>query len=141
MASLSKLFTRFNTFLLRASGGRLGGRLGSQSILILTTTGRRTGQPRATPLSYYRDGTCYLVVASNWGRDVPPDWLLNLHKQPRGAIQVKGRRLPVEGRPAEGDEQERLWKLVTEHNGQFLIYQQQTARKIPVVVLTPLDAV
>ena len=140
MAFPSKLFTRFNTFLLRASGGRLGGRLGSQSILILTTTGRRSGQPRETPLSYYRDGTRYLVVASNWGRDVPPDWLLNLQKQPRGAIQVNGRRLPVEGRPAESDEQKRLWKLVTEHNGQFLIYQKQTARKIPVVVLTPLDA-
>src|SRR5438105_2456524 len=113
MAFLIKLFTRFNAFLLRATGGRLGGQLGRQSILILTTTGRRSGQPRETPLSYYRDGTRYLVVASNWGRDQPPDWLLNLEKQPRGAVQVNGRRLSVEGRPAEGDEQTRLWKLVT----------------------------
>jgi len=134
-----KLFTRFNAFLLRATGGRLGGQLGRQSILILTTTGRRSGQPRATPLSYYRDGTGYLVVASNWGKDVPPDWLLNLQKQPHGAIVVNGRRLPVAARLAEGDEQTRLWKLATEHNGQFLKYQQQTARQIAVVVLTPLD--
>jgi F420H(2)-dependent quinone reductase len=135
-----KLFTRFNAFLLRATRGRLGGQLGRQSILILTSTGRRSGQPRETPLSYYRDGTHYLVVASNWGKDVPPDWLLNLEKQPRGAILVNGRRLPVVGRPAEGDEQTRLWKLVTDQNGQFLDYQKQTARRIPVVVLTPLDA-
>ena len=139
MDFFTKRFTRFNAFLLRATGGRLGGQLGRQSILILTTTGRRSGQPRETPLSYYRDGTRYLVVASNWGKDFAPDWLLNLQKQPRGAILVNGRRVLVTGQPAQGDEQARLWKLVTERNTQFLAYQKQTTRQIPVVVLTPLE--
>jgi len=132
-----KLFTRFNAFLVRATGGRLGGRLGRQSILLLTTTGRRSGQPRSTPLSYYRDGTRYLVVASNWGRAGQPDWFLNLLRQPRATIQVGGHSLPVQARVAEGDERARLWDLATRQNGQFLEYQQQTARQIPVVILTP----
>ena len=80
------------------------------------------------------------MVASNWGKDAPPDWLLNLEKQPRGEILVQGRRLPVEGRPAQGDERTRLWKLATEQNTQFLAYQKQAARQIAVVVLTPLNA-
>ena len=137
MDFLTKLFTRFNAFLLRATRGRLGGQLGAQSILLLTTTGRRSGQPRATPLSYYRDGTRYLVVASNWGKDSPPEWLLNLQRQPAASIDVRGQRWPVDGRPAAGDEQARLWALVTARNPQFTHYQQGTARSIPVVILTP----
>jgi len=140
MSWLIKLFTRFNAFLVRASGGRLGGQLGRQSILLLTTTGRRSGQPRSTPLSYYRDGTRYLVVASNWGRASQPDWFLNLLRQPRATIQVGGRSLPVQASVAEGDERARLWDLATRQNGQFLQYQQQTARQIPVVILTPAGA-
>jgi deazaflavin-dependent oxidoreductase (nitroreductase family) len=81
------------------------------------------------------------VVASNGGRELAPDWLLNLQKQPQAAILVAGRRVPVQGRPAEGDEQARLWKVVTAQNGQFLAYQKQTKRPIAVVVLTPLDPV
>ncbi len=135
-----RLLTRLNAFLLRVTGGRLGGQLGSQSILILSTTGRRSGRPRATPLAYYRDGTSYIVVASNWGKDTHPNWLLNLQRQPRGSIQVGGQSLPVTGRRAEGDEYSRLWKLVTQRNPQYLEDQKQTSRRIPVVVLTPRDS-
>jgi len=138
MGFFTRLFTRANVFLVRLTGGRLGGRMGGQSILLLTTTGRRSGQPRETPLSYYRDGTRYLVVASNWGKDAFPDWYLNLQRQPRAAILVGGRRLSVDGRAATDAEQARLWPLVTAQNAQFLAYQKQIARPIPVVILTPL---
>ena len=81
VAVFIKLFTRFNAFIVRLTAGRLGGRMGGQAILLLSTTGRRSGQPRETPLSYYRDGTCYLVVASNWGQAQYPAWFLNLQRQ------------------------------------------------------------
>lgn len=139
MALFIKLFTRLNIFLVRLTAGRVGGRMGGQSILLLSTTGRRSGQPRETPLSYYRDGTRYLVVASNWGQDKFPDWYLNLQRQPRAAMLVDGRRLSVDGRAASDDEQARLWPLVTRQNAQFLRYEQQTTRPIRVVILTPLD--
>ncbi len=80
------------------------------------------------------------MVASNWGKDTYPDWFLNLQRQPRAAIVVAGRRLSVAGRAATDDEQARLWPLVTSQNAQFLAYQKQTTRPIPVVILTPLDA-
>jgi deazaflavin-dependent oxidoreductase (nitroreductase family) len=137
MDFLVKLFTRFNAFLVRLTGGRVGGQLGNQSILLLTTTGRRSGQPRATPLSYYRDGTAYIVVASNWGKPSHPDWLLNLVRQPRASIQLKGQTLLITARQAEGDEYQRLWQLVTARNSQYLKYQKKAARRIPVVILIP----
>ena len=139
MSLLNKLFTRLKTSLVRATGGRLGGQLGSQSILLLTTTGRRSSQPRTTPLAYYRDGPRYVVVASNWGKGSHPDWLLNLQRQPRAAIQVGGRSLPVTARQSVGDEYARLWQLASQRNPQYLTYQKNTARRIPVVILTPLD--
>ena len=139
MSFLIKPFTRLNAFLVRATGGRLGGQLGRQSILLLTTTGRRSGQPRTTPLAYYRDGPRYVVVASNWGKASHPDWLLNLQRQPRAAIQVGGHSLPVTARQAVGDDYVRLWQLASQRNPQYLAYQKQAARRIPVVILTPLD--
>jgi len=139
VAIFIKLFTRFNAFLVRLTAGRLGGHMGGQSIGLLITTGRRSGQPRETPLAYYRDGTRYLVVASNWGQANYPAWFLNLQRQPRAAFVVDGRRLSVDGRAATDDEQARLWPLVTRQNAQFLRYQQQVTRPIPVVILTPLD--
>ncbi len=138
MDFLIKLFTRLNAYLVRATGGRLGGRLGAQSILVLTAAGRHSGQPRTAPLSYYRDGTRYLVVASNWGKPGYPNWLLNVRRQPRATILVNGQSVSVLASEATGDEYARLWELVTRQNGQYLAYQKKTARQIPVVILAPV---
>ncbi len=72
-----KWFTSFNAFLIRITGGRIGSQLGKQSILVLHTTGRRSGEPRTTPIAYFQHQGRYLLVASNWGRDKHADWLLN----------------------------------------------------------------
>ena len=134
-----KLFTAANAFLFRITGGRLGNRMGGQSVLILHTIGRKSGKTRTTPLSYYRDGNVYLVVASNWGKEVHSDWYYNLLRNPRTTIQVGADVLPVEARPAEGEEYNRLWSLVSNRNDQYRKYQKGLARKIPIVVLTPVD--
>jgi deazaflavin-dependent oxidoreductase (nitroreductase family) len=127
-----------NVTLFRLSGGRLGSKMGKQSVLLLHTLGRKSGKPYTTPLAYFRDGQDYLVVASNWGKNKNPDWFQNLMRQPRTTIQVKNQTLPVEAHQVEGEEYERLWELVGSQNQQYLQYQEQTPRQIPIVILTPI---
>lgn len=134
----TKWFMAFNTFLIRISRGRLGSQLGHQSILILHTTGRKSGQPRTVPIAYFRDGTNFFIVASNWGKDNHADWYLNLKKQPDAKLELDGRVIPVRAHDAEGEEYARLWKIASDHNPPYLEYQKKTARPIPVVVFEPL---
>jgi deazaflavin-dependent oxidoreductase (nitroreductase family) len=129
-----RAFMMFNTFLIRLSGGRVGSRLGMQKILLLHTVGRNSGQPRVTPVAYFRDGQDFIIVASNWGKDRQADWYLNLKKRPGAEIQADGRTYSVEAHVAEGDEYDRLWAYATGHHPQYLQYQKMTARRIPIVV-------
>jgi deazaflavin-dependent oxidoreductase (nitroreductase family) len=132
-----KWFTEFNAFLIRISKGKIGSRLGTQSILVLYTTGRKSGQPRSTPIAYFDYQGKYLLVASNWGRQKQADWLLNLRVQPRARIDIRGRSLSVQARESEGEEYIRLWQYVTQRHPPYLKYQEMTSRRIPVVVLEP----
>lgn len=140
MSALINIFVAINAFLIRLTGGRLGGRLGSQTVLLLHTTGRKSGKAYNTPISYYRDGNNYLVVASNWGKESHPAWYFNLKHQPHATIQVGAADIPVEAHDAEGSDYERLWKLVTGLNSQFVQYQKGLTRRIPIVILTPQAA-
>lgn len=133
-----KLLMAMNVTLFRLSGGRLGSKMGKQSVLLLHTVGRKSGKSYTTPLAYFRDGEDYLVVASNWGKNKNPDWFQNLMRQPRTTIQVKDQTLPVEAHQAEGKDYEKLWELVGSQNQQYLRYQEQTPRQIPIVILTPI---
>jgi F420H(2)-dependent quinone reductase len=140
MPTWIKFFTSANALLFRTTGGRLGNRMGGQSVLLLNTVGRKSGQPRTNPLSYYRDGDSYLVVASNWGKAAHSAWYYNLLDHPRTTIQVGAAVIPVVARPAEGKEYDRLWDLVTRQNDQYLKYQKGLSRKIPIVILIPTAA-
>src|SRR4051812_36254061 len=82
--------------------------------LILTTKGRRSGEPRPTPLIYGQRGDAYLVVASKGGADQPPAWYLNLDAEPDVQVQVKGDRFPARARTATPDEKRELWPIMTE---------------------------
>ena len=139
MSKLTKAFGKMNAFIYQATKGRLGSKMGKQSVLLLHTTGRKSGKSFSTPLSYYRDGSNYLIVASNWGKEVHPDWFLNLERHPRTAIQVKNSTLQVEAHPAEGEEYQRLWEAVTRQNTSYLAYQKKLTRRIPIVILIPLS--
>ena len=130
-------FTAFNAFLIRISGGRVGSRLGTQTILLLHTIGRRSGRPRVIPVAYFLHKGNYLLVGSNWGRDRHADWYLNLLRQPRAIIQVNGADIAVNAHDARGDAHAPLWKFVTERHPAYLNYQKMTARIIPIVVLKP----
>lgn len=106
-------------------------------ILLLTTTGRRTGEPRTIPLIFARDGEDYLVVASQGGAPRHPQWYLNLLADGQAEVQVKAEKLSVVARVASDDEKPRLWSIVTEAWPNYDVYQTRTDRPIPVVVLSP----
>jgi deazaflavin-dependent oxidoreductase (nitroreductase family) len=105
------------------------------TILLLTTTGRTSGNKRTTPLIFRADGDRWVVVASRGGAPDHPDWYKNLEASPEAMIQVKADRIPVRAHAAEGDERARLWSLMTEDWPAYDEYQRRTDRQIPVVVL------
>lgn len=105
--------------------------------LLLTTTGRRSGQARTTPLIFGRHGDDYLVVASMGGAPTHPQWYRNLQADPRAEIQVQADHFEVTTRTATDDEKPALWKIMTDAWPNYDVYQSRTDRIIPVVVLTP----
>src|SRR5512139_755810 len=135
-----KLFMSVNAFLIRLTKGRIGGKLTTQTILLLETTGRKSGQPREIPIAYFFYEGKYLIVESNWGKDKHADWYLNLKNNPRAALIVNGQRIPVEAYEAQGEEYTRLWKFATERHPPYLDYQKMTSRKIPIMVFEPVNA-
>ena len=129
-----KWFMTINAFLIKISNGKIGGKLGTQTILILHTTGRKSGQPRSIPIAYFFHEGKYLIVESNWGKNNHADWYFNLQKQPQASIEVNGRMIKVNASFAEGEEYSRLWEYVTKKHAPYLEYQKMTERKIPIVV-------
>ena len=119
-----------------ANGGKVGGRLEGMDILILTTTGARTGQTRWNPLAYSRDGDRFVIVASKGGAPSSPDWFHNLVANPSAVIEVDTEVIAVQATIASGAEHERLYAQHAEKMPQFLEYAKKAARTIPVVVLT-----
>jgi deazaflavin-dependent oxidoreductase (nitroreductase family) len=130
-------FMALNTFAIRLSGGRLGTQLGTQTILLLHTFGRKSGRHYITPIAHFQTDWYYFLVGSNWGKDRNADWYYNLLAQPGATIEVKGRKIPVEARLAEGPEYDRLWKYAIERHPPYLHYKEMTKRHIPIVVLEP----
>ena len=135
-----KWFMAVNAFLIRISRGRVGSQLGTQTILILNTIGRKSGQPRSIPIAYFFYEGKYLVVESNWGRDHHADWYFNLQKSPQASIEVKGETINVNARFAEGEEYIRLWEYLTKKHPPYLDYQKMTERKIPIVIFESADS-
>jgi deazaflavin-dependent oxidoreductase (nitroreductase family) len=121
----------------RATGGEEGHDWQGTQTLLLTTTGRRSGEPRTTPLIYGRRGDDYLVVASKGGSDTPPAWYLNIEKDPKVELQVKDKRFKAHARDATPEEKPELWRTMTAEWPAYDEYQETTERAIPVVVLEP----
>jgi deazaflavin-dependent oxidoreductase (nitroreductase family) len=105
------------------------------TILLLTTTGRKSGEPRTMPLIFREDGDRWVIVASKGGYPNDPGWYKNLLESPDATIQVLDEEIPVRASTAAGAERERLWKLMTEVWPDYDAYQGNTDREIPVVVL------
>lgn len=123
-------------WLYETTDGAIGERFGHVEMLLLRTTGRRTGASRTVALLFVRDGKNLAVVGSKGGSDTPPAWLLNLEATPEAEVQIGRRRLAVRARIAGAAERARLWRLVNE-KWPYDDYQSRTSRPIPIVILEP----
>ena len=130
--------SRAHVALYRASRGRLGGRISRGApVLLLTTTGRKSGKRRTTPLLYLEDGGRYVVIASVGGAPKHPAWYLNLLANPAATIEAGRRNLAVTASTASPEERTRLWPLAVQIYPGYDDYQAKTTREIPVVILAP----
>jgi deazaflavin-dependent oxidoreductase (nitroreductase family) len=119
----------------RETGGEKGYHWRGTEILLLNTTGRRSGQERTMPLIHRADGDRFVVVASKGGAPDHPTWFKNLEANRDVTVQVRDEVIPVRAHVAEGEERARLWSLMTEVWPDYDKYQSRTDREIPVVVL------
>ena len=139
IAAPQKWAAKLHASLFRATNGKIGGRLVGSPVLLLVTTGRRSGLQRTTPLLYLQDGIRQAIVASNGGAAKHPVWWLNLKAHSEATVEVAGRKTRVRATEAEGEERARLWKRLVEMYPSYESYQKRTDRKIPVIVLEPVD--
>jgi deazaflavin-dependent oxidoreductase (nitroreductase family) len=130
-------FTRLHTAVFRATGGRLGSKLGRLPCLLLNHVGRKSGKQRTTPLLYIEDGADLVIVASKGGSPKHPAWWLNLRERPETTVELRGETRAVRAREAAASEKTRLWPRLVEVWPDYDKYQQRTNREIPVVILTP----
>lgn len=121
----------------RDTDGEVGYLWNGVPTLLLTVTGRRSGQPRTSALIFGRDDDDYLVVASMGGAPMHPKWYLNLRADPSAQIQVRDQQIAVTARTATVEEKPRLWRIMTDIWPNYDAYQSRTDRPIPVVVLSP----
>lgn len=132
-----RLVGRLNVPLYRLSGGRIGGRVGRGPVLLLTTTGRKSGQKRTAPVLYLADGDRFVVINTNAGNAKTPAWSLNLRANPDAEVEVRGRRAKVRARPAEGEERADLWRRHMEQYSGWDYYESKLDREVGVFVLEP----
>jgi deazaflavin-dependent oxidoreductase (nitroreductase family) len=121
----------------RETGGTEGHEWNGVTCLILTTTGRTSGQPRSTPLIYGRDGDNLIIIASQGGAPSDPQWYKNLTAEPLVTVQVLDSVAPMRARTAVGNERDRLWGIMARLWPNYDTYTQQTDRIIPLVALEP----
>jgi len=134
---LTRAFIGAHLALYRATGGRIGGQLGGMRVLLLTTRGRKSGQPRTAPLVYFEDGERLVVIGSNGGAPGDPLWWRNLQQTPEATVQIGPDTRRVRARIASPDERSRLWPRVKQENPAYAGYERKTSREIPVVLLEP----
>jgi deazaflavin-dependent oxidoreductase (nitroreductase family) len=135
-----KAMNALHRVLLKGSSGRLGWTAQDMPVLELTTTGRKSGQPRSVMLtSPIREGADLVVVASRGGDDKPPAWLLNLSANPIVEVGLQGKpRRRMSARVATAAERDRLWPLIVADHKNYAGYQSKTTREIALVILQPV---
>ncbi len=130
-----RLFWKVHPNVYRWSKGRIGGSIMGFPVLLLITTGRKSGLSRTKALMYVPHGDSYAVVASALGQPNHPAWWLNLEAEPRAELEIRGERFPVLAREAHDEEREALWRAFIAKSDAYAQYQTQTSRRIPIVVL------
>jgi deazaflavin-dependent oxidoreductase (nitroreductase family) len=136
--TIIKMMSRANTWLYKKTDGNVGGKfLQGAPVALLTTIGRKTGEPRVSPLLFLREGTRVVLVASKGGSATHPMWYLNLKANPKVSVQIKDEMLHLSARDATEEERARYWPKLVEMYSSFDDYQSWTDRVIPIVICDP----
>ncbi|MFL5804926.1 MAG: nitroreductase family deazaflavin-dependent oxidoreductase [Roseiflexaceae bacterium] len=125
-------------FLYRLTSGAIGGRMAGLKVLLLTTTGRKTGQARISPLGYFTQDGNFIIIASNGGADRNPAWYYNLKSNPQVTIQIGNKQLAAKAEVADAEKRKQLWAELVKMAPAYEKYAQGTKREIPLVIVQPV---
>ena len=128
---------RLHRFWYRLSDGRLGAKFQGWDVLLLTTTGRKSGARRSVTLNYFPDGSAFVVIASNVGADHDPLWWQNLKAHPDAEVRIGPKRVAVRARECRDTERQLLWAKIVARDPSYAEYERRTKRRIPIVALDP----
>ena len=137
MKNLMKLFMALHVWAYRFSGGSLAGSVRGVKVLLLTTTGRKSGKAYSTPLGRFDHEGGYVIVASNGGQPSHPAWFFNLKSNPRVTVQVLDAKIPATAEILSGEGRARAWNRVIATAPSYADYERRTTREIPVILLRP----
>ena len=138
--SLFRRFLALYVFLYRLTGGKFGGKVQGLRVLLLTTTGRKTGKKRTTPLGYFEHDGGYVIIGSNAGFDTHPAWFHNLKGNPHATVEVNDKQFEANAEIVGPDERGQLWARLIEAAPAYANYANKTSREIPLVALRPVKA-
>lgn len=136
-SKVEKFFVGMNARVYRASGGKMWAKIGQAPILLLTTTGRKSGQPRTSPLCYLDDGGRYVVVGSHRGSETHPAWVFNLRANPEASVEIGSEHVAVTASEVSDAEREQVWPKMVAMYPDYDSYTTKTSRKFPLFALTP----
>ena len=129
------------SFFYRISGGRMGGSMGRLGVLLLTTTGRKSGAARTVPLGYFEHDGGYVLAASNAGAKSNPGWYFNLQSDPKASIQVKDRKMQATAEMVGADQYAALWARLIQLSPAYGAYPARSGRQIPLIIMRPAKPV
>ncbi len=134
----TRLFYALHRAIYRLSGGRISRSMGCP-VVLLTTTGRKSGELRTAPIFGFPEGKSIVVVPSNAGKKSYPSWYFNLRAHPDAQLQLGQEKWQVKAREATPEEWERLWPRLAGHYRGYDVYRERTVRHIPIVILDPIQ--
>jgi deazaflavin-dependent oxidoreductase (nitroreductase family) len=133
--ALTRGFLRTAVWVYRRTGGKIGGKMFGAPLLLLTTTGRKSGRSWTVPLMYQPESDGWVIIASNGGSPKHPAWWLNLRSQPDASVQIGRETYAITAVEAAGGQREQLWRRMADMYKGYDGYTQKTTRRIPVIVL------
>jgi F420H(2)-dependent quinone reductase len=138
MKTLFRFFLSLHMRLYRLTKGKFGGKMGPNKILLLTTTGRKSGKTHTTPLGFFEWKNGFVIVGSNGGQSTNPGWYYNLKHNPQVNVQVFDRVIPVKAETLAGEARAQAWQQVITTAPAYANYENRTTREIPLVLLSPV---